>query len=92
MINSGQPPIYEIGLEDLMKESLGTRLKATTDLREAVLNSEISLIAVGTPFDGEHIDLKYIREVSRQIGEVLKDKERLSCRRRQKHCRSWHNG
>ncbi len=75
MINNGQPPIYEIGLEDLMKESLGTRLKATTDLREAVLNSEISLIAVGTPFDGEHIDLKYIREVSRQIGEVLKDKD-----------------
>lgn len=74
-INSGVPPIFEEGLEPLMKELVGTKLKATTDFREAVMASELSLIAVGTPFDGERIDLKYIRAVAKQIGEVLKDKE-----------------
>jgi UDPglucose 6-dehydrogenase/GDP-mannose 6-dehydrogenase len=74
-INSGIPPIYEEGLEDLLKKNIGSSLSATTDLRQAVLDSEISLIAVGTPFDGQEIDLKYIKIVARQIGEVLKDKD-----------------
>jgi UDPglucose 6-dehydrogenase len=73
-INQGIPPIYEKGLEDLLKRHAGRNLTATTDLRAAVMGSEMSLIAVGTPFDGSAIDLKYIREVARQIGEVLRDK------------------
>ena len=39
------------------------------------MDSDLSLIAVGTPFDGERIDLKFIRQVAHQIGEVLKDKD-----------------
>ncbi|MBD0269640.1 UDP-glucose/GDP-mannose dehydrogenase family protein [Pseudanabaena sp. FACHB-2040] len=74
-INQGIPPIYEEGLEDLLKANIGTRLTASTDLRDAVLNSQISLIAVGTPFKGDEIDLKYVKEVARQIGTVLKDKD-----------------
>jgi len=73
-INSGIPPIYEEGLEEMLRRNVGTRLTATTDLRQAVLDTDISLIAVGTPFDGSEIDLKYIKIVARQIGEVLKDK------------------
>jgi UDPglucose 6-dehydrogenase/GDP-mannose 6-dehydrogenase len=73
-INRAIPPIYEKGLEELLKRNAGVRLGATTDLRNAVLESDLSLIAVGTPFDGSAIDLKFIREVARQIGEVLKDK------------------
>lgn len=74
-INAGIPPIYEKDLEPLLQSNLQSgNLKATTDLRSAVLDSEISLIAVGTPFDGAEIDLKYIRAVARQIGEVLRDK------------------
>jgi UDPglucose 6-dehydrogenase len=73
-INRAIPPIYEKGLEALLQKHAGTNLKATTDLRSAVLDSDLSLIAVGTPFDGSAIDLKYIREVARQIGEVIKDK------------------
>ena len=74
-INQGIPPIYEAGLEDILKANVGTRLTATTDLRDAVMNSEISLIAVGTPFRGDEIDLTFIKTVARQIGEVLKDKD-----------------
>jgi len=74
-INNGIPPIYEVGLEDLLKQNAGTRLTATADLRSSVIDSDLSLIAVGTPFDGELIDLTYIKTVSRQIGEALRDKD-----------------
>ena len=74
-INAGQSPIHEEGLDDLLRSNIGTNLRASTNLEDAVLNSELSLIAVGTPFDGDKIDLSYIREVSRQIGEVLAGKD-----------------
>jgi UDPglucose 6-dehydrogenase/GDP-mannose 6-dehydrogenase len=73
-INSGDPPIHEKGLEELLRKACGVNFRATTDLREAVLNSELSMIAVGTPFDGDEIDLKFIRAAASQIGAVLKDK------------------
>jgi UDPglucose 6-dehydrogenase len=74
-INRGEPPIHEDGLEALLRSTLDKRFRATTDLREAVLSADVTLIAVGTPFDGDEIDLSYIREASRQIGEVLADKD-----------------
>lgn len=74
MINEGIAPIFEIGLENILKANIGDRLRATTDLRAAVLSSEVSLIAVGTPFRGDEIDLSYVEQVARQIGEVLRDK------------------
>ncbi|MEO1115904.1 MAG: nucleotide sugar dehydrogenase, partial [Pseudomonadota bacterium] len=74
-INRGEPPIYEVGLEDLLKKLVGDKLSATTDFDAAVRNSDLSLIAVGTPFDGQEIDLQYIRQVARQIGEVLATKD-----------------
>lgn len=75
-INRGEPPIYEEGLEELLKGLIGKNLHATTDFEQAVMQSDLSLIAVGTPFDGERIDLKYIRAVAKQIGEVLRYKDR----------------
>ncbi len=73
-INQGFPPIFELGLEDLLKKNIGKNLVATIDLRDAVMNSEMTLIAVGTPFDGKAIDLRFVRTVAQQIGAVLKDK------------------
>jgi len=70
----GVPPIYEEGLEDLLRKNLGRRFTATGDLRAAVLGSDLTLIAVGTPFDGARIDLSYVREVARAIGAALRDK------------------
>jgi UDPglucose 6-dehydrogenase/GDP-mannose 6-dehydrogenase len=74
-INAGQSPIHEKGLDALLTKHCGVNFSATTDLRRAVLDSEISMIAVGTPFDGDEIDLKYIRAVATQIGNVLREKE-----------------
>ena len=74
MINSGRPPIYEKGLEEILKKNVGRRLKASTAFKEAILETELSLIAVGTPFKDDAIDLSYIETVSRQIGKVLAEK------------------
>lgn len=74
-INRADPPIFERGLKELLSETVGSLLFATTDLREAVMQSELSIIAVGTPFDGDEIDLTYIRTVAQQIGEILRDKD-----------------
>lgn len=74
-INRGDPPIHEAGLEAMLRRQAGQRLRATTDLRRAVLDSEVTFIAVGTPFDGQRIDLAYVREASRQIGEALRLKD-----------------
>jgi UDPglucose 6-dehydrogenase/GDP-mannose 6-dehydrogenase len=74
LINDGTPPIYERGLEALLKTHIGVRIRATTDLHLAVQESDLSLICVGTPFGGAHIDLTAIKTVSRQIGDALKSK------------------
>lgn len=74
-INRADPPIHEAGLAELLAEHIGKGLVATTDLHAAVAGSELSLIAVGTPFNGDQIDLTYIREASRQIGEAIGRKD-----------------
>ena len=74
LINKGLSPIYEDGLEALLTANLGERLRAVTDLRQAVHATDLTLIAVGTPFDGEWIGLQTIEEVSREIGEALATK------------------
>ncbi|ASJ02088.1 UDP-glucose 6-dehydrogenase [Thermococcus profundus] len=74
MINNAQPPIYEEGLEELMREYKG-RYYATRDYKEAILNSEVTFIAVGTPSreDGS-MDLTYVKKASEEIGGALKEK------------------
>lgn len=75
-INAGDPPIYELGLEAMLKDLVASgKVRATTELESAVVNSDLSLIAVGTPFDGSAIDLKYIRQVSEDIGKALAKKD-----------------
>ncbi|HEY7506221.1 MAG TPA: UDP-glucose/GDP-mannose dehydrogenase family protein [Nitrososphaera sp.] len=73
-LNKGIPVIYEDGLQELLQKNLHHHLVATTDLRQAVLSTELSLIAVGTPFNENDIDLCYIKTVAAQIGTVLEAK------------------
>ena len=74
-INRGEAPFHEPGLPAMLKRNIGRRLRATTDLTEAVLESSMTFIAVGTPFDGKQIDLTFIRRVAQQIGRVLRHKK-----------------
>lgn len=69
MLLKGQIPIYEPGLEDMVKRNAREhRLSFTTDIKTAVEKSQIIFIAVGTPPDEDgSADLQYVLAVSRDI-------------------------
>ena len=72
-LNSGIIPIYEPGLDELIKrnEKEG-RLRFTTDLKKAIKESEIIFICVGTPpKDSGDADLSYVENVARTIADVM---------------------
>lgn len=76
IINAGKSPIVETGLEGLLSEGVcAGSISATEDVDRAVLNSDLSLVCVGTPSapDGS-CDLSYLRGVCRQIGTSLAKK------------------
>src|SRR5712675_1516434 len=75
-INAGRSPIVEPGLDELLSRCASEgRLKATTDTAEAVRDSEVSLLCVGTPSRRNgSLDLAYLERVSEQIGSALRDK------------------
>lgn len=72
-LNNGIMPIYEPGLEDLVKRNvLKERLFFKTKLSEVVNESDAIFIAVGTPPDEDgSADLKYVVGVAREIGQHL---------------------
>jgi UDPglucose 6-dehydrogenase len=73
-INEGISPFYEEGLDEVLRKHVGKTICAMTDLQGAVLDSDVTLIAVGTPFDGNEIDLAQVMEVSKLIGRALRGK------------------
>lgn len=76
-INNSEATIYEPGLQVLLEQVIDKgNLKATTDLEYAVMNSDVSIIAVGTPFGDGRIDLSYIIGCATEIGQILKDKDK----------------
>ena len=76
MINSGNTPIYEKGLNNLLKKNLdGGKIIATSDLKFAIQNTGVTIICVGTPNIDGKIDLSQIKIISREISIILKDKE-----------------
>lgn len=76
LINAGQTPVIEKDIGELIKAGVeGGRLRATRDVREAVLGTDISLICVGTPSQlNGSLDLKYVRKVCEEIGAAIKEK------------------
>lgn len=71
-INKGRPPFYEAGLEQLLKKVLNKKtFYATDNLENAVLESDITIIAVGTPTVNNKIDLSFIKQATKQIGQAL---------------------
>jgi UDPglucose 6-dehydrogenase len=73
MLEAGRMPIYEPGLEELVRRNHSEeRLRYTSDLPKAVRDSEIVFIAVGTP-QGEDgsADLQHVLGVARDIGRAM---------------------
>ncbi len=78
LINEGKAPFYEKDLNPILREAVKKgNLKTIVGRKEAILNSDITFIAVGTPSkeDGG-IDLGFIKSSAKEIGEALKDKDR----------------
>ncbi len=76
-INSGKSPIKEKGLDEIVREQVGLKiLEATKNTKDAVLNTDVSFICVGTPpkKNGE-LDLRALKGVCKQIGKALKEKQ-----------------
>ena len=75
-INAGASPIVEPGLGEALQDVVSKgHLRATTNTEQAVRDSEISLICVGTPSrKNGSLDLSYVERVATEIGSVLKDK------------------
>lgn len=76
LVNAGHTPIIEKDIGELIAQSVRERrLHATTDVARAVIESDISLICVGTPSRvNGGLDLSYVRRVCEQIGTELRNK------------------
>src|SRR5262245_37326018 len=72
----GKSPIDEEGIDSLVGEMVtASRLSATTDHATAVLESDVSLVSVGTPgLPNGALSLRAVQGVIRQIGEALRKK------------------
>ena len=74
LLNDGKVPIYEPGLEEILKKNYKEkRLIFTTDLKKAVLNSDVIFICVGTPTlkNSDSADLKYVYNVAKQLKKII---------------------
>ncbi|CAN7662356.1 nucleotide sugar dehydrogenase [Pseudoduganella sp. LjRoot289] len=77
MINDGQSPVVEDGINELIAKAVGEgKLRATHDVEDAVLNSDVSLISVATPSNPNYSpNLKAVDAVIRSIGATLRKKD-----------------
>lgn len=77
-INNGQSPIEEPGLAEMIRQGRDTGLlRAVKDTAEAVSNSTLSLVCVGTPSEADGgINLSYLNTACGQIGKVIRDIKR----------------
>ncbi len=78
LINAGVAPIIEQDIGPMIAEAVAAGgLRATTDARQAVLDTDISLICVGTPSQlNGNLDLSFVRKVCEEIGAALRTKIR----------------
>jgi GDP-mannose 6-dehydrogenase len=76
LINNGKSPVVEKDVDALMATAVTEgRLRATTDARRAIRNSELAIICVGTPSRGNgDLDLSHIKHVCEDIARCLRDK------------------
>lgn len=77
LINKGNTPIIEKDIGEIIAAAVADgKLRASTDVNEAVQQTEMSLICVGTPSQlNGSLDLSYVRRVCEQIGEAIKSKK-----------------
>ena len=81
IINDGKSPIVEPGLEELIQSGRKAGLlSATTDVKKALFNTDVSLICVGTPSrPNGSLELQNVKVISQEIGGILSEKSEHHC-------------
>jgi GDP-mannose 6-dehydrogenase len=76
-INAGKATIIEKEIDEIIfQQRMCGNLEATTNSKEAILKTEISIVAVGTPStDKGHLNLEYIFKVAQDVGLAIKEKK-----------------
>ena len=76
LINQGQSPIIEAEINEIIASAVKSgRIRATQDSTQAIFDTELSFVCVGTPSQTNgNLDLTYIRRICEQIGDALKHK------------------
>ncbi|MFB6890014.1 nucleotide sugar dehydrogenase [Kitasatospora sp. NPDC056327] len=76
LVNDGKAPVVEERIGELTAEVVRTgRLRATTDVREAIMGSEVSLVCVGTPSEANgSLCTTYLERVTEQIGAAVAER------------------
>jgi GDP-mannose 6-dehydrogenase len=76
LINKGHSPIIEAEIGEILSSTAKSgRLRATENVADAVRDTEISFVCVGTPSQvNGNLDLRYIRRVCEEIGQALRQK------------------
>ncbi len=76
LINQGKSPIIEAEIGEIVASNVRAgHLRATSDHAQAILDTEVSFVCVGTPSQPNgNLDLKYMRHVCEEIGHALKRK------------------
>jgi UDPglucose 6-dehydrogenase len=73
-IRAGKCPVFEPGLNDLLAKN-HRKIRTTPDVSEAIQETELTLICVGTPQNGDgSIDLRYVIHAAQSIGRALRSK------------------
>lgn len=77
MVNGGEAPFFEPSLDELLQRAVeGNFLKATTNTAEAILDTDITFITVGTPSKRNgSVDLSCVKRASKAIGQILRNKD-----------------
>ena len=76
LINNGASPIYEEELDNILTKYKNS-IRATTDYEDAVNNTDVTFICVGTPSESDGgIDLSFVKDAAIAIAEQLKKKDR----------------
>jgi len=77
LINAGKPTIIEKDIDKIIhKQFKKGNIRATIDYKDAVLNSDLSIICVGTPSsENGHLNLCNVFNTAKQIGEALREKD-----------------
>jgi len=72
-LNNGEVPIYEPGLDDMLKRNFKeNRISFTIDVKGAIQSSDVIFIAVGTPPGEDHkADLSFVKQVAKDIGTYM---------------------